>query len=123
MLLGDLEPVDFVEHDQPINRVESELSQKFLRRADVIVVHGIARVDDVQDQIGVRDLLEGGAERREEVLGQIADEADGVRDDDLPLFWKAKPSRARVEGREELVFREAVRPGERVEQRALPALV
>ncbi len=74
---------------------------------------GIAGVDDVQEQVGVGGLLERGAEGGEEVLGQVADEADGVGDDDLALAAArpaaAQRARAGVERGEELVLGEDVR--------------
>src|SRR5690606_29004571 len=79
----------------------------------------IARVDHVQEEIGVLRLLEGRAERGEELLRQIADEADRVGDDDLALPREADAPRARVEGREELVLREHAGIRQRVQQRAL----
>jgi hypothetical protein len=51
----------------------------------VLVLLRIARVDDVHEQIGVRSLLERRAERREQILRKIANEADRVGDDDLAI--------------------------------------
>ncbi len=83
----------------------------------------VARVDHLQQEVGVGRLLERRAERREQVLREIADEPHRVGEDDLALA-PARPAapqgaRARIEGREELVLREHVGARERVEQRAL----
>ena len=64
----------------------------------MVVPRRIARVDDVEQQVGVGRLLEGGAEGGEEVLRQIADEADRVGDDDLALA-RAGPAAAQVRER------------------------
>ena len=109
--------------------VELELLEDLVSRLDLLVQRGIAGVDHVEEEIGVGRLLEGGAEGREEILGQLADEADGVGEhegkalagggDELHL------PRARVEGGEELVRDDHVAARERVEQgvSSLPALV
>jgi hypothetical protein len=80
---------------------------------DLLFVARVAGVDDVQEQVGVGGLLEGGAEGRDEVLGQVADEAHGVGDDHLAvglavavLGREDEAARARVEGGEELVLGE-----------------
>ncbi len=39
---------------------------------------GVREVDHVQQHVGIRQLLERGLERLDEVRGQLADEADGV---------------------------------------------
>ncbi len=68
----------------------------------------VSGVDDVQEQVGVLRLLERRAERGEEILRQVADEADRVGDDDLALAREAEAPRAGVERREELVLGEHV---------------
>ena len=63
-------PVDLVEHQQPRDLVQIEIGQELLGGLDVAVAVGIARVDDLKDEVGVGRLLEGGAERGEQVLGR-----------------------------------------------------
>ena len=58
---------------------ERELREQRLGRLDVLVARRIARVDDVEQQVGVGGLLERRAERREQVLRQVADEARRCR--------------------------------------------
>ena len=70
-------------------------------------------------QVGVLHLLERGAERARQLLGQIADEPDGVGDHDLALVREAQPAAGRIERREQLVRGEHVALGQRVEQRRL----
>ena len=85
---------------------------------EVITVGG-GRIHHVQQQRGVVDLLQRGAERRHQVLRQVADEAHRVGQDVLGLVREAQPSRRRVQRREELVLREDLGPGQRVQQRRL----
>ena len=85
-------------------------SSTFGHGADVLVPRFVARVDHVEQEIRVGRLLEGRAERGEEVLRQVADEAHRVGDHDLALAPAGPPAperaRARVERREELVLGE-----------------
>ena len=73
----------------------------------------------MQEEVGVAQLLERGAERRHQVGRQVADEAHRVGDDHLALAREAQPPRGRVERREQLVLDEHVGVRERAQQRAL----
>ena len=75
---------------------ERELGQELLGGLDVLGLGRIGRVDDVEQQIGVRGLFERRAERGEQIVRQIADEADGVGDDDLALVEGTVSRRERV---------------------------
>ena len=75
-------------------------------------------VHDVEQEVGVVELLERRAERVHEVRRQVADEAHRVGDDHLAVAREAEPAARRVERREQLVLGEHLRVGERVEQRA-----
>ncbi len=99
--------------------MRSSSVEQRLGRLDVLIARGIARVDDVEQQVGVGGLLERRAEGGEQVLRQLADEADGVGDHHLALLGEAQAARARVERGEQLVLGEHVGAGQRVEQRAL----
>ena len=59
-------------------------------------------VDDVQDQVGQARLLERRAERVDELVGQLADEADGVGQQ-VRAAVEAQHARRRVERVEEPV--------------------
>ena len=63
----------------------------------------VGGVDDVQQQVGVGQLFERGAEGGDQVLRQVGDEADGVGDHHLALAREAQAAAGRVEGHEELV--------------------
>jgi hypothetical protein len=78
-----LEEVALVVDENARDRAQVELSQDLFRGPNVEVSRGVARVDDVEEKIRIRRFFEGGAERGEEILGQIPDEADRVGQDDF----------------------------------------
>ena len=86
-----LDRVDLVEDQDARDVGELELLEHLRRSSDVLVLASVARVDDVEEQVGVGRLLEGRAEGGEEILRQVADEADRVGDDDLALAVPAQP--------------------------------
>ncbi len=73
----------------------------------------------MQDEVGVGDLLHGGAERLDQVVRQVPDEADGVGQGVDPAARRLRPAHGRVEGGEQRVLHQHARPGEPVEQRGL----
>ena len=77
-----------------------------------------ARVDDVQQQVGAPRLLQRRAEGVDELVRQLADEPDGVRDEVRAALEPQRPRR-RVERVEEPVAHADLAAGERVEQRRL----
>ena len=82
--------IDLVEDEHARDVEQRQLGQELLGRLDVLGLGRVGGVDDVQQEIGVGRLLEGGAEGGEQVLRQIADEPDGVGDDDLALLGKRR---------------------------------
>jgi hypothetical protein len=68
-------------------------------------VLGIRSIHDFEEQIRIACFFESRPERGEEVLRHLANEADGVRQDDVVTARQTKSSRARVERREEFVLR------------------
>ena len=58
-----LELVGLVPHEDARLLGEAEVAEDLVDRADLLIAIGIARVDDVDEQVGVRHLLERGAER------------------------------------------------------------
>ena len=59
---------------------------------------GTAHVDDVQEQIGVGDLLERGAKRVDELVRQAAHESDRVGDQHGLAAGQVEPARGGIEG-------------------------
>ncbi len=76
-------------------------------------------VGDMQDQVRARDLLEGRAERLDQVVGQLADEPDRVGHRRLASAGQREPAGGRIERGEQLVGHHDVRAGQRVQQRRL----
>ena len=86
MTVGELGPalvvdeVGLAEHQHPRRLVGADLVQHVLDGAHHREQLLLRRrgVDDVEDQIGEPRLLERRPERIDELVGQLADEADGV---------------------------------------------
>ena len=79
----------------------------------------MADVEHVQQHIGVDGFFERRLEAGDEIVRQIADEADGVAEHDLGAALQFPGAGFGVERREELVVGIGAGGGERVEQRAL----
>ena len=103
---------DYVEaaelkHTRHIRRYLGALIDMY---GDMLVEDIGRRVGDVDDQVGERDLLQRRAERLHEVVGQLADEPDRVRDHraaptgelDLPGAAVLEDELARVEAEPDL---------------------
>ena len=89
--------------------VQPELEQHLIHDEPLLLPQRVARVDDVQQQIRVARLLERGAERRDEMVRQLADEPDGVGEQHVRVLAEIDLARQRVERREEAVLDEHVR--------------
>jgi hypothetical protein len=72
----------------------------------------------VDDQVRLQGLLQGGGERLHELVGKLADEADGVGREVVAARDLERP-RGGVEGVEEALADADVRASQRVEQRRL----
>ncbi len=73
-------------------------------------------VDDVEHEVRVRDLLQGGLEGGDELVGQVLHEADGVGDGDVAAVGGAGPAHGRVERGEQRVLHQHAGAREAVEQ-------
>ena len=93
----------FITRRRGVSR-QPQVAEDALDRRDLLLVRGIGGVDDVQQQVGLVQLLQRGAERARQVARQIADEPDGVGDDDLALAREAQPPRGRIQRREQPVL-------------------
>jgi hypothetical protein len=82
----------------------------------------MGKVDHVQQQVGILQLLERRLEGADEAFGQVADKADGVGDDHLPLERKPQPSGGGVEGGKEQILGKDLALGEGVEQGRLAGI-
>ena len=88
-------------------------------RLDLFLGGRIRRVHDVEQEIGLDDLAQGGAKRGDQVMRELPDEPHGVGEERHLPFGKPVAPGGRVEGGEELVLGEHPGPGERVHERGL----
>ena len=80
---------------------------------------GVGGVHDVEEQVGAGDLLQGGAEGLNELVGQVAYESDGVGQGvDAPVGGLGTPDRG-IQGGEQGVLDHGLRPGEAVHEGGL----
>src|SRR5512132_1760002 len=77
---------------------------------------GLGGVDQVDDQVGPGDLLQGRLERLDQVMGQLGDEPDGVGEGRGPPTGQVEAPGGGVEGREQLVLDQHPGAGQAVEQ-------
>ena len=80
---------------------------------------GVPGLGDVHEDVGVRELLERRAERRDERRRELVDEADRVGEQDRDAARERRAPGRGIERRERLVGDEHVGVRERVEQRGL----
>ena len=74
-----------------------------MRDFEMVAVIGCASIDDFQDAVGVGSHAKRALERFNQVVGELADESDGIAQDDV-FSVEVKLSRGAVERGEELVF-------------------
>src|SRR5205823_1621693 len=77
--------VRLVVDEQPGRGGDVEGGENALDGLRLLVMAGIAGVDDVEQEVGVLQLFQRGAERRHQILREIADEPDRVGDDHLAV--------------------------------------
>lgn len=73
-------------------------------------------IDDVQQHIGLHGFFQGGGKGGNQFVRQIADESDGIGQDNAACGTDVQPPHRRVESGEKLVFRIYARLGQPVEQ-------
>jgi hypothetical protein len=76
--------VALVEHRDDPGPVDLEIVEHPLGNLLLLAPARMAAIDDVEDEVGVGDLPQGAAEGGDEVVRQLADEADGIGEDRLP---------------------------------------
>ena len=114
-----LHPIHLVEDENGRAVGDVEVAEQRLDRHHLLVARGMAGVHHVEEHIRVRELLEGGAERGHELVGQLADEADGVGEDERRSPVPAHDPRGRIQGDEELIGGGEACPAQPVQQRCL----
>ena len=86
---------------------------------DLLLVVGMGDVDDMDEEVGLDDLVEGRLERLDEAVGQLADETHGVGEKEREVVDDHLADGG-VEGCEEFVLGEDVALGQEVHEGALP---
>ena len=98
----------------------ASISAEHLAHCGDLLLGGVVRpVDHVQDQVGVDDLLERRSERLDQLVRQVAHEADGVGERVLAAAGRPRPADGRVERGEQRVLDEDAGVGDAVEQARL----
>ena len=69
----------------------------------VIIPALVGAVDDVQQQICLPGLLQCRLEGRHQVMRQMPDEADRIRQNGRPHFGQVDASEGRIQGRKQLI--------------------
>ena len=114
--------IDLVEHRQLADLPGADAAQHLTHLLDPLVAHRIARIDDMQQQIGIARFLQGRAKGRDQLVRQSPDEADGVRQNHLAHARQFDPPHGRIERGEQLVRHIGRGAGERIEQRRLAGI-
>ena len=96
-----------------------DLGEHLAHRGDLALGVGVRAVDDVQQQVGVGDLLQRRAERLDQLVREVPDEPDGVGHRVDAAVGGRRTTRGRVEGREQRVLDQHPGVGQPVEQRGL----
>ena len=115
-----IEQVHLVEDQQPRPLARADLLERLLDRMphDARLLLGRGGVENVREQIGAAGLLERRREGVDELVGQLADEADRVGQQVRPAAQAQRAGR-RVERVEQPVAHAHLGAGERVQQRRL----
>lgn len=109
--------VDFVEDDEHAFLVGVEFLEDlhggFVELEDPF----LAGVEDVDEEVGDDGFFERGFEGLDEPVGEIADEADGICQEELLAVGELDLAGGGVERGEELVFGEDLSAGDEIEER------
>ena len=111
--------VGLVDDDELGDLAGADLGEDLADRGELALGVGVRAVDDVQDQVGVGDLLQRRAERLDQLVRQVPDEPDGVAHRVDAAVRGGRTPRGRVERREQRVLDQHAGIGEPVEQRRL----
>src|SRR5450755_1518247 len=112
--------VDLVQRYYHGQATRADLFQYLLNGLDLAMDVGMRGIDDVDQQIGLGDLLQRGAEGGDQDRGEPLDKADGIGEQDFLPTPQPYSSRRGIERREQFILRLHMRTaGEPVEQRRL----
>ena len=96
--------IGLVEDREDLGEIRSEILQNLLAYLLLLGPLGMTTIDHVQYQIGEGDFLEGAPEGGHQVMGKLADESDGIREDSHRLGVQRPSTELGIESRKELVF-------------------
>ena len=99
-----------------------QLVEDFLDFGFLLVAGGARGVLDVEKDFGLLNLFEGGAEGRDQGVGKVADESDGIGEQDFAFRGERQGAQFWVESGEHARGLEDARVGEGVEEGAFPGV-
>ena len=120
--IGLADAIDLVEKQARRDNLRADLAQHFAAHLELRFVRRIGRVDDEQQQRRFDRLGKRGSERRDEIVRQLLDEPDRVRDEHARLRLGLQRAHRRVKRREELVRDQHLAARERAHERRLPCV-
>ena len=112
-------PVDLVVHQERVPVRDAEGFEHAPHRLHLEIAVRVREVHDVEQQIGLHRLFQGGAEGGEEMMGQALDETHGVGEEHRASPVEIHRAGGRIEGGEEAVLDEDLRARERPHQSGL----
>ena len=107
-------PVVFVEHVNPGQLSGPQFGDEALHHLGLELPLRVGHVDDVKQQIGILQLLQRGLEGLHQLVGELADEAHRVGEQDGAGVGNFQRPGGGVQGVEEAVVGRNTRPGEAV---------
>ena len=114
--------VNLVVHLQPRHGVCADVRQHRLHLLDAAAALGVGGINHVQQQAGLAGFLQRGAERRHQVVRQIAHKSDRVSQHRLTIVRQLQPAQRGVQRGEQLGRHVGAGAGERIEQRGLAGI-
>src|SRR4029077_2880013 len=86
--------------------LSAELGQHLFDDIPLLLPYRMTRVDHVQQEIRLVDFLERRAEARDEIVRQLANESNGIGQENLRVLAEVDLSRQRTERGNSAVFNE-----------------
>ncbi len=56
----------------------------------MVVKTRIADIHDMEEKMGLMELIQGGSESGKKITGQVSDKSYRIRDDRLRILWEAQ---------------------------------
>ena len=121
-LRREFESIDLIEDFDLRESAGTHLYQHRVHLLDALVASRIARIDDVQQQRRFARFGQRRLERGHEFVGQFANEADRIGDDDRRSARQRDSTHERIERSEQLIGDVGVCASQRSEQRRLASV-